>query len=99
VPAADVPQPGVPTDVPGDVFTFIETALKQNRVQVVEKGFLAGPNALRDVPAGGGILVGFNARAIANGPFGPQVSGLQPIYLTRKGEKVHAPAQAGCREG
>lgn len=74
-------------NIAGSIFTFIETAVKENRVEMAEKGFTVG-NQVRDVPAGGGILIGFNAGTIDNGPFGPQVSGLQPIYLTRSGEKV-----------
>jgi hypothetical protein len=88
-PVPSVPVAGVPVaGVPGDLFTSIETAVKENRVQLVEKGFIAGSKQLRDIPTGGGILIGFNAGAPANGPFGARVTGLQPIYLTRSGEKL-----------
>jgi hypothetical protein len=96
VPQPGVPQPGVPAagvpvaGISGDIFVFIDTAVKQNRLQVAEKGFIVNPrNARRDMPAGGGgILIGFNVGQSDKGPWGPEVSAVQPIYLTRTGEKL-----------
>jgi hypothetical protein len=87
--AGGAPQAAAPPgNIPADTFAFIDRAVKESRVQVAEKGFLVGrPGEHSDIPAGGGILVGFNA-GTTNGPFGPQVSALQPIYLTRQGETV-----------
>ena len=79
------PPPAVPAhNVPGSVFTFIEAEVKANRIQVADKGL---GKSTRDIPPEGGILIGFNAAA-GDGPFGPQVVGLQPIYLMRSGEKA-----------
>lgn len=76
--------PAVP--ISGDIFNLIAKNVKANRVQVVEKGFVLG-NQLRDIPAEGGILIGFNASE-GKSAFGGMVDGLQPIYLTRSGEKM-----------
>ena len=87
-PAPSQPFPsGAPAGrIDGDIFRFLEKAVKENRVKVVEKGFTVH-KPVRDVSAEGGILIGFNAR-VGKGPFGPHVGALQPIYLTRRGQKV-----------
>jgi mono/diheme cytochrome c family protein len=91
LPAAEPPatQPGVPVaGVSGDIFAFIDTEVKANRVQSAETRFLTGAKQVRDIPADGGILIGFNAGTINKAPWGPQVSAVQPVYLTRRGEKA-----------
>jgi hypothetical protein len=81
------PQPGLPaTNVPGDIFAHIDCEVKANRVKHEEKGWTLFKR-IRDMPAEPSILIGFNVLK-KKGPFDELVAGLQPIYLTRTGEKT-----------
>jgi cytochrome c553 len=85
--AASAPQPGLPaTNVPGDIFTFIDSEVKANRVKHQEAGWTLFKQ-VKDMPAEPSILIGFNALK-KKGPFDHLIAGLQPIYLTRTGEKT-----------
>jgi regulation of enolase protein 1 (concanavalin A-like superfamily) len=73
--------------IPGELFPFIETAVKEKRTKDVDiVGFKASKELYRDVPAEGGVLIGFE---VGLGKFGTNdvVDSLRPIYLTKDGEK------------
>jgi hypothetical protein len=70
-----------------DIFASIATAMKEDRVQVDEKGFVLGSPQYWDIPLEGGILIGLQAGV---SPFGARnrVESLRPIYLTKNGETL-----------
>jgi hypothetical protein len=81
------PQAGpLATVVTGDIFAHIDNEVKANRVKHQEAGWTHLKPA-RDMPAEPSILIGFNALK-KKGPFDFLIGGLQPIYLTRTGEKT-----------
>ena len=78
--------------IPGDLFTFLEAAVKDNRLADVDvKGFTIG-STYRTVHPEGGVLIGFQIGL--GGPAGTNrkefvvVTALRPIYLTKEGEKM-----------
>jgi hypothetical protein len=81
------PQPGLTaTNVPGNIFTFIDGEVKANRVKHEQRGWTVFKQ-IKDMPEEPSILIGFNVLK-KKGPFDHLIAGLQPMYLTRTGEKT-----------
>ena len=73
--------------IPGEMFPFIQTAVKDKRTKDVDiAGFKLSKELYRDVPEEGGVLIGFE---VGLGKFVTTdvVDSLRPIYLTKDGEK------------
>src|SRR5206468_3146235 len=71
------------TVIPGDLFAYLESAVKEKRVaEAGLKGFTLTKNLYRESPEKGGILIGFNVGLKKF--FDKDVVGaLQPIFLTK----------------
>jgi hypothetical protein len=73
--------------ISGDVFSFVQTAVQENRLTDVDiRGFPLGKERYRDVPAEGGVLIGFQ---FGLEPFFDSmiIKSLRPIFLTKTGER------------
>jgi GYF domain 2 len=85
------------TVIPGEMFPFLETAVRQNRLaDVAITGFKASKNTYRDVFEDGGMLIGLQVGKGENRKM-DTVNAIRPIYLTLEGEKMgswHGPAPA-----
>ncbi len=85
------------TKFSGDVFTFVEEAIREKRLTDVDiRGFTLHQNTYRDVYEKGGLLIGFQ---VGLGKFvnNDVVKSFRPIFLTKNGEKFgawHGPAPA-----
>jgi hypothetical protein len=85
------------TKFSGDVFTFVEGAIREKRLTDVDiRGFTLHKNTYRDIYDKGGLLIGFQ---VGLGKFTNNdiVNAFRPIFLTKNGEKFgawHGPAPA-----
>lgn len=85
------------TKFSGDVFAFVEEAIREKRLTDVDiRGFTLHQNTYRDIYAKGGLLIGFQ---VGLGKFvnNDIVKSFRPIFLTKSGEKFgawHGPASA-----
>jgi S1-C subfamily serine protease len=85
------------TKFSGDVFTFVEEAIRAKRLTDVDiRGFTLHQNTYRDIYEKGGLLIGFQ---VGLGKFANNdiVKSFRPIFLTKNGEKFgpwHGPAPA-----
>lgn len=75
--------------IPGELFPFIRRSVKDQKLATVAVTGFKSPDVFRDVPAAGGVLIGFQVgyKKFFNNNI---VGALRPIYRTQDGETMGA---------